>query len=155
MSIPPNQNQSQSHPRNLGGTHHRPRRTGPAASPARGVSGVRAGGSIGLAVTVMTTTMMTTTITTGPASLARGTSHGTRRSRDVSGSPRLTLTLSDDTRTRNRLVTTRPRLTLLHRRTTTIPLSRVAAVAGTPHHRLTGGKRRRRTGWHGIGLGWV
>lgn len=153
MSIPQNQNQSQSHPRNLGGTHHRPRRTGPAASPARGVSGVRAGGSIGLAVTVMTTTMTTTTtITTGPASLARGT----RRSRDVSGSPRLTLTLSDDTRTRNRLVTTRPRLTLLHRRTTTIPLSRVAAVAGTPHHRLTGGKRRpSRTGLHGIGLGWV
>jgi len=155
MSIPQNQNQSQSHPPNLGGTHHRPRRTGPAASPARGVSGVRAGGSIGLAVTVMTTTMTTTTtITTGPASLARGTSRGTRRSRDVSGSPRLTLTLSDDTRTRNRLVTTRPRLTLLHRRTTTIPLSRVAAVAGTPHHRLTGGKRRpSRTGLHGIGLG--
>ena len=155
-SIPPNQNQNQNHPRNvLGGTHHHPLRIGPTASPARGVSGVRAGGSIGLAVTVMTTTT-TTTITTGPASLAHGTSRGTRRrSRDVSGSPRLTLTRSDGTRTHHgRLVTTPPRLTLLRRRTTTIPLSRVAAaVAGTPRHRLTGGRRRRRTRRHGIGFG--
>lgn len=153
MSIPPNRNRNRNRRNVLGGTHHHHHpRIGPAASPARGA---RAGGSIGPAVRTLTTRTTTTTITI-PANLARrgtsrGTSRDTRRSRDVSGLPRLTLTRSDDTIPRH-LVTTRLRLTLRRRRTTTVPLSPVAAVAGIPRHRLTGGKGDARGG---IGLGWA